>query len=64
MRSNEGVRGDNQAITVPDNIALYDDDYIYFRYTYNNSTYYAKILISDLNSGEGQSLTFSTTNPL
>ena len=64
MRSNEGVRGNNQAITVPNNITLYDDDYIYFRYTYNNSTYYAKILISELNSGAGKSLTFTTTYPL
>ena len=63
-----GVYNNNDAITVPNTITLYDDDYIYFRYTvegsYRDTNYYAKILISDLNSGAGQSLTFTTTNPL
>lgn len=63
-----GVYNNENAITVPNNVTLYDDDYIYFRYSVSGwgSTYYyyAKILISDLNSGPGQSLTFSTTNPL
>ena len=58
-----GVYNNENAITVPSNVTLYDDDYIYFRYSYYTD-YYAVIKISDLNSGAGKALAFTTTNPL
>ena len=61
----EGVRNNPADISINgQTLNLTVEDYIYFRCSINNTYYYASIKISDLNSGEGQSLTFSTTNPL
>lgn len=55
---------DNSDITVSEELKLKANDMIYFKFTRNNTTYYASIKISDLNRGSGQSLDFTTTNPL
>lgn len=56
-----GVYNNESSISVS---GLYEDDYVYFRYSSGYNTYYASIQISKLNSGAGQSLTFTTTNPV
>lgn len=55
---------DNSDITVSEDLKLNANDMIYFKFTNRSTTYYASIKISDLNSGPGQSLDFTTTNPL
>jgi hypothetical protein len=61
---------DNSDITVSEELKLNANDMIYFKFTNRSmmggstTTYYASIKIGDLNSGPGQSLDFTTTNPL